>query len=66
LTDSCQVGKQIAQTVQARFSRAILELDGNNCIIIMDDADLSLAIPAVLFAAFETAGQRCTGTRRLV
>ncbi len=65
-TGSCQVGKQVAQTVQARFGRTILELGGNNCIIILDDADLTLAIPAVFFAAVGTAGQRCTTARRLV
>jgi len=65
-TGSCQVGKQVAQTVQARFGKTILELGGNNCIIIMDDADLTLAIPAVFFAAVGTAGQRCTTARRLV
>ena len=58
--------KQVAQTVQARFGKTILELGGNNCIIIMDDADLTLAIPAVFFAAVGTAGQRCTTARRLV
>jgi aldehyde dehydrogenase family 7 protein A1 len=65
-TGSCQVGKQVAQTVQARFGKTILELGGNNCIIILDDADLTLAIPAVFFAAVGTAGQRCTTARRLV
>ena len=66
LTGSCQVGKQVAQTVQARFGKSILELGGNNCIVIMDDADLTLAIPAVFFAAVGTAGQRYTTARRLV
>jgi aldehyde dehydrogenase family 7 protein A1 len=65
-TGSCQVGKQVAQTVQARFGKTILQLGGNNCIIIMDDADLTLAIPAVFFAAVGIAGQRCTTARRLV
>jgi aldehyde dehydrogenase family 7 protein A1 len=65
-TGSFQVGKQVAQTVQARFGKTILELGGNNCIIVMDDADLTLAIPAVFFAAVGTAGQRCTTARRLV
>jgi aldehyde dehydrogenase family 7 member A1 len=65
-TGSCQIGKQVAQTVQSRFGRTILELGGNNCIVILDDADLQLAIPAVFFAAVGTAGQRCTTARRLV
>ena len=65
-TGSCQVGKQVAQTVRARFGKTILELGGNNCIIVMDDADLTLAIPAIFFAAVGTAGQRCTTARRLV
>jgi acyl-CoA reductase-like NAD-dependent aldehyde dehydrogenase len=66
LMGSCQVGKQVAQTVQARFGKSILELGGNNCIVIMDDADLTLAIPAVFFAAVGTSGQRCTTARRLI
>jgi aldehyde dehydrogenase family 7 protein A1 len=65
-TGSCQVGKQVAQTVQSRFGKTILELGGNNCIIVLDDADLTLAIPAIFFAAVGTAGQRCTTARRLV
>jgi aldehyde dehydrogenase family 7 protein A1 len=65
-TGSCQIGQQIAQTVQSRFGKTILELGGNNCIIILNDADLTLAIPAVFFAAVGTAGQRCTTARRLV
>ncbi|CAF1044508.1 unnamed protein product [Adineta steineri] len=65
-TGSCQVGKQVAQTVQSRFGKTILELGGNNCIVVMDDADLTLAIPAIFFAAVGTAGQRCTSARRLI
>ena len=65
-TGSCQIGQQVAQTVQARFGKSILELGGNNAIIILNDADLTLAIPAVFFAAVGTAGQRCTTARRLV
>lgn len=52
--------------VHARHGRTLLELSGNNAIIVMDDADLSLAVRSVLFAAVGTAGQRCTTCRRLV
>jgi len=65
-TGSTHVGKQVALTVQQRFGKSILELGGNNAILILDDADLDLAIPAVFFAAVGTAGQRCTTARRLV
>ncbi|CAF3829738.1 unnamed protein product [Rotaria sp. Silwood1] len=65
-TGSTNVGKQVALTVHERFGKTILELGGNNAIIIMDDADLTLAIPAVFFAAVGTAGQRCTTARRLI
>ena len=51
--------------VADRLGRALLELGGNNGILVMDDADLDLALRAVLFAAVGTAGQRCTTTRRL-
>jgi aldehyde dehydrogenase family 7 protein A1 len=51
--------------VQSRFGKVLLELGGNNAAIIMPDADLSLAVPAVYFGAVGTAGQRCTSTRRL-
>jgi aldehyde dehydrogenase family 7 protein A1 len=56
LTGSYQVGKQVAQTVQARFGKTILQLGQNNCIIVMDDADLTLAIPAVFFATVGSTG----------
>ena len=65
-TGSTRVGKQVAQAVAARFGRSILELGGNNAIIVLDDANLELAVRAVLFAAVGTAGQRCTSTRRLI
>jgi aldehyde dehydrogenase family 7 protein A1 len=64
-TGSTEVGRKVALTVQRRFGRVLLELGGNNAIIVMDDADLELAVRAVLFAAVGTAGQRCTTTRRL-
>ncbi|MCS7024429.1 MAG: aldehyde dehydrogenase family protein [Bryobacteraceae bacterium] len=64
-TGSCQMGQHVAQWVGARFGRTILELGGNNGVIIMPDADLELALRAVLFGAVGTAGQRCTTIRRL-
>jgi len=64
-TGSVGMGKQIARDLADRLGRSILELGGNNGIIVTDDADLDLALRAVLFAAVGTAGQRCTTTRRL-
>jgi aldehyde dehydrogenase family 7 protein A1 len=52
--------------VQERFGRTIMELGGNNAIIVLEDADIDLAVRSILFAACGTAGQRCTTTRRLV
>jgi aldehyde dehydrogenase (NAD+) len=65
-TGSTRVGREVAQAVSSRFGRSILELGGNNAIIVMDDANLELAVRAVLFAAVGTAGQRCTSLRRLI
>ena len=64
-TGSVPMGRSIGKVVAERLGRAILELGGNNGIIVTDDADLDLALRAVLFAAVGTAGQRCTTTRRL-
>ena len=64
-TGSVAMGRKIGQTVSNRIGRSLLELGGNNGIIVMDDADLDLTLRAVLFAAVGTAGQRCTTTRRL-
>ncbi|KAF8752156.1 aldehyde dehydrogenase family [Rhizoctonia solani] len=64
-TGSEAVGKVVGKAVQDRFGKVLLELGGNNASVIMPDADLALAIPAVLFGAVGTAGQRCTSTRRL-
>lgn len=64
-TGSTAVGKQVAKQVAARLGRSILELGGNNAIILDESADLKLAIPAIVFGAVGTAGQRCTSTRRL-
>ncbi len=65
-TGSCRMGRRIAEVVGPRFGRTILELGGNNAIVVMDDADLDLATRAATFAAVGTAGQRCTSLRRLV
>lgn len=64
-TGSSAVGREINAMVAHRMGRALLELSGNNAIIIDEQADLKLAIPAVVFGAIGTAGQRCTTTRRL-
>jgi aldehyde dehydrogenase (NAD+) len=65
-TGSTAMGKRVAERVASRFGRSILELGGNNGIILMADADLNLALRACLFAAVGTAGQRCTSLRRLI
>ncbi|KAI0058350.1 NAD-aldehyde dehydrogenase [Artomyces pyxidatus] len=64
-TGSEAVGRKVGKVVQSRFGKTLLELGGNNASIIMPDADLSLAVPAVFFGSVGTAGQRCTSTRRL-
>lgn len=64
-TGSTKVGKQVATQVAARLGKTILELGGNNAIILDASADLNLAIPGIVFGAVGTAGQRCTSTRRL-
>ena len=65
-TGSCRMGRRVAQVVGARLGRTLLELGGNNAIIVQPDADLDLVTRAVLFGAVGTAGQRCTTTRRLL
>ncbi len=65
-TGSSHVGRGVAARVARRFGRTILELGGNNAIIVAEDADLDLALPAILFGAVGTAGQRCTSTRRVI
>ncbi|MEX0906070.1 MAG: aldehyde dehydrogenase family protein [Balneolaceae bacterium] len=65
-TGSIGMGKEVAKTVGARLGKTILELGGNNAIIISENADLEMAIRAVVFGAVGTAGQRCTSTRRLI
>jgi aldehyde dehydrogenase (NAD+) len=64
-TGSCRMGGIVGPRVAARMGRTLLELGGNNAIVVMDDADLDLALRAVCFGAVGTAGQRCTTTRRL-
>jgi aldehyde dehydrogenase (NAD+) len=65
-TGSGRMGKRIAQVVGARLGRTILELGGNNALIISDKADLTGALASSFFGAVGTAGQRCTSTRRLI
>jgi len=65
-TGSTQVGQHVSETVARRFGSTILELGGNNAIIVTEQADLKLATRAILFGAVGTAGQRCTSTRRII
>ena len=65
-TGSCALGERVTAAVGRRGARAILELGGNNAVIVLADADLDLALRAVVFGAVGTAGQRCTSTRRLI
>ncbi|MFC3881954.1 aldehyde dehydrogenase family protein [Algoriphagus namhaensis] len=65
-TGSTRMGKLVGQAVGARLGRSLLELGGNNAIIITPQADLDMAIRGALFGAVGTAGQRCTSTRRLI
>ena len=65
-TGSTRMGKAVGAVVAARLGRSLLELGGNNAIIISQDADLNIAIPGAVFGAVGTAGQRCTTTRRLI
>ena len=65
-TGSIRMGKEVAKVVGGRLGKSILELGGNNAIIISKDADLEMAIRATVFGAVGTCGQRCTSTRRLI
>jgi aldehyde dehydrogenase (NAD+) len=65
-TGSCKMGKHVSKTVAGRFGKTILELGGNNALIVDETANLDLVIPAVVFGAVGTAGQRCTSTRRVL
>ncbi len=66
ITGSTKVGRHGAQTVASRLGRSILELGGNNAIILTPEANLKIALPAIVFSAVGTAGQRCTTARRLI
>ena len=65
-TGSTAVGRNVGERVARRLGRSLLELGGNNAIIVDESADLKLAIPAIVFGAVGTAGQRCTSTRRVL
>jgi len=65
-TGSCKVGYHVGEAVGKRLGRTILELGGNNAIIVTPHADMDLVLPAILFGAVGTAGQRCTSTRRII
>jgi len=65
-TGSTRMGREVGPRVAGRFGRSLLELGGNNAVIVTPSADLNLAVRGILFAAVGTAGQRCTTTRRLI
>ena len=65
-TGSTRMGRIVGPRVAARFGRSLLELGGNNAIIVTPSADLGVAIPSILFGSVGTAGQRCTSTRRVI
>ena len=66
VTGSTRVGKHISGIVGQRLGNSIMELGGNNALIVSENADLDIAIPAIVFGAVGTAGQRCTSTRRVI
>ena len=65
-TGSCNMGEKVGVAVAQRLGRSLLELGGNNAVVVLNDADVDMVIRAVLFGAVGTAGQRCTSTRRLI
>lgn len=65
-TGSCDMGRKVGQLVHARLGRTLLELGGNNAVIVAPSANLDLALRAIVFGAIGTAGQRCTSTRRVI
>ena len=65
-TGSTSVGRHVSEIVSSRFGKTILELGGNNCIVVDESADMSMVVPAIVFGAVGTAGQRCTSTRRII
>ncbi len=64
-TGSTAMGRSVGEAVAKRFGRSLLELGGNNAIIVTQSADMNIALPSILFGAVGTAGQRCTSTRRI-
>ncbi|MAV70719.1 MAG: aldehyde dehydrogenase family protein [Candidatus Marinimicrobia bacterium] len=65
-TGSTKLGRHVNEVVSSRFGKTILELGGNNCIIVDETADIDMVVPAIVFGAVGTAGQRCTSTRRVI
>ena len=65
-TGSCTIGRQVGHRVAQRMGRSLLELGGNNAVIVDEHANLELAVPAIAFGPVGTAGQRCTSTRRVI
>ncbi len=65
-TGSVPMGRSVGQRVAARLGRSLLELGGNNAVVVMEDADIDMAVRAIVFGAVGTAGQRCTTTRRVL
>jgi aldehyde dehydrogenase (NAD+) len=65
-TGSTRMGKAVAEKVASRLGKSLLELGGNNAVIVTESADLEMAVPALVFGAVGTAGQRCTTTRRVI
>jgi aldehyde dehydrogenase (NAD+) len=65
-TGSTEVGRKVGERVASRLGRSLLELGGNNAIIVDETANLDLAVPSIVFGAVGTAGQRCTSTRRVL
>jgi aldehyde dehydrogenase (NAD+) len=65
-TGSTEVGRKVGERVAARLGKSLLELGGNNAVIVDETANLDLAVPAIVFGAVGTAGQRCTSTRRVL
>ena len=65
-TGSCRMGRRVAEVVGQRLGRTLLELGGNNAVVVTPHANLDLAAPSIVFGAVGTAGQRCTSTRRVI
>ena len=65
-TGSCAIGNRVGQQVASRMGKVLLELGGNNALIVDEEANMSIAVPAIVFGSVGTAGQRCTTTRRVL